>query len=498
MSNRGSSGVIGYDDFLSHSSGGGGGTFLKQWRDAGSVDVWTHPRAGTGVRWAHSFWELKKFKKRGKGNEEQEVQELSSYRWICHEREAILRRQRFRNDDINLVPRGWPEADAKAAWAKGMNLVGNGTREYPPEHCPMCLMIEWVRDGVRSGRLDWTKPLFTWKLDGNEGDEVVTIGGFCGLFGRPTNDYKGEQLDALRRAGIERDEAFMQNATARCDYILRVVDDSDPGAGCVIAPVADALGRLVQKAFKDRIEQTKGAFKPSERPLCLRWKYDEDKDFDKKYEIVILTEAKPSDEVLDALEDEPPPIDNLLEPGNAATLRAQMEQHCAIEGVPWEQFFGAAQDAEAEAPGDEPWDKEKRAADQSRTTAADTRTTATATTQVLAQVPAQAPAPAPRRQPDPPPPQAPANGQMDAYDCEVCNADCSVPAGSPPPTRCPTCGSEYDPETGAVAFDATKPVGAGNMPRPDPAAAQAPAQSAAEQPPPAGREPARRRRQKTA
>lgn len=246
---RGSSGVIGYDAFLNHSSGGGGGAFLKSWRDDGSIDVWLHPKAPPGVRWAHSFWELKTFKKKAKNNEETEVEELRSYRWICHEREAILRRQRFRDDDIGR--RADPASPSPARVCGG--IVGNGRREYPPEACPMCLLIEWVRDQIRDERIPWTSVLFTWTT--KEGDEeIVTAGGFAGLFGRATNDYSREQLEQLRRAHVERDESYLEAGGARCDYLLRVVDSGNPADGCVIAPVADTLGRLVQKAIRDRIE----------------------------------------------------------------------------------------------------------------------------------------------------------------------------------------------------------------------------------------------------
>jgi hypothetical protein len=488
---RGSSGVLeSYDAFLGHSSGGGGGAFLKSWREDGTIDVWLHPQAPPGVRWAHSFWELKKIKKKAK-NEETEIEELRSYRWICHEREAILRRQRFRDDDIGR--RADERSDSPIRRCGG--IVGNGRREYPPEVCPMCLLIEWLRDQVRDERVSWTQTLFSWKCaDGEE--EIVSLGGFCGLFGRATNDYTKEQLDQLRRAHVERDESYLEAAGARCDYLLRVVDDGNPGEGCVIAPVADALGRKVQKAIKDRIEMSKGAFKPSETPFCMRWKYDDKKSFEDKYDVVPMIEAKPSDEVLDALEADPPSITELLALGNVATLRAQMEKHCALQGVPWDKFFGAAEQAEqaegAKGPGDEPWDQERRARDQSK-----------------AEAPASVQAPAQPR-PDPvvatvaaahgtAPAQPPATSEAEPYECEVCNGPNSSA------TRCRHCGSEYDEVTGALTYDATKPVGPGNMPRVGQqaqAAPQAPAQPAAaapaEAPPPAGREPARRRRKATA
>jgi hypothetical protein len=470
---KGSSGVVGYDEFLNHSSGGGGGSFLKSWKDDGQIDVWLAPAAGAGIRWAHSFWHVVKEKE--KGGEEADV--VKSYRWICHEREIILRKQRFRGDDIGLKPQGISPAAWEDLQSKGVGVIGNGSREYPPEVCPMCTMIELLREQVRTGRLSWTSPLFEWDL--KDDSEIVTVGGFCGLFSRPKNDYAKVQLDAMRKAGVEQNEIFMENAGARCDYIMRVVSDADPQDGIVIAPVADSLGRKIQKAIKDRIEATKGAFVPSRDPFCVRWKYDDSKDFEKKYDVVPLTEAKPNEDVLEALEGDLPPIDDMLAKGNVATLRAQMEKHCVLQGVPWDHVFGAAEKNEAasqDTTKGEPWDA-ARAANQ-----------AARAPEVAAQ-PAAAPQ-APAAPPPAQPAQQAAGSDDEPYECEVCGGANSSE------TRCRHCGAEYDSFTGALTYNPRIAVSATNKPSVTaPAVAAAPP---AEPPPPAGRSPARRRRQATA
>lgn len=449
---KGSSGVIGYDDFLDHSSSGGGGSFLKSWKDDGSIDVWSHPRGLPAVRWAHSFWQIGEKKEKGGAA----VPTVKSYRWICWEKEVILRKQRFRDDDIGARPHG---------------IVGNGRREYPPEICPMCILIELLRDQVRAGKLVWTAPVFEWKF-GDDDSEVVTVGGFCGLFSRPKNDYSELQKSEMRKAGIEQDEIFMENAGARCDYLLRVVDDANPDEGCVIASVADSLGRKVQKAFKDRIESSKGAFVPSRDPMCLRWKFDSEKDFEKKYDVVALIEAKPSEEVLEALTKDPPSVDELVAAGNIATLRAQMEKHCVLKGVPWDRVFGEAEklmgDEPDAGPGDEPWVDESTKGKQEPKT--------------------EKPITKPKDEPKPSV-VAPATIATDDYDCEVCKFIMQVPKGTDAPTKCGGCGSEYDAFTGAVTFNATLPVSATNKPKEDPK----PVEPAADVPA-AGKAPARRRR----
>lgn len=467
--NASSSAVLGFDDFLKYSSGGGGG-YLKNWKEDGSIDIWPHAAAGVAVRWAHSFWQIQKVK--GKGGVEEE--EVRSYRWICHERKVILQKQRFRDDDIGGTGQ-------RSTNYMEQGIVGNGRREYPPEVCPMCLLNELLRDQVRAGRLDFLKPLFVWDLNGGE-SEVISIGGFCGLYQKPKAEYSPEQWAAMMKAGVEQSESFMENATARSDFLLRAVADDTPDEGIVIAPVADSLGRKIQKAYKDRIESSKGAFVPSRDPMCLRLKFDDSKDFEKKYDVVALIEAKPSPEIAEALASEPPSITELVTPGNVATLRAQMEKHCVLKGLPWDSVFRnaeAVQKTEAEVgPGNEPWDQQTKAPDR-------TQVQVPATAPVTPQA-AQAPV-----APKPDPVSMKPDGAVQAaeeFECDVCNGPNSNAE------KCRHCGAEYDGFTGALTFDPTKPVGPSNKPREQPAAATAPAPTTtAEQPPPAGKPPGRRR-----
>lgn len=474
--------ALSYDQWLDY--GNRSGDYLKDWKDDGEIDVWPHPKAGVAPRWAHSFWTTKK--KKVKGGDEETVRR--SYRFICHEKDVIKQKQRFRDDDIGRGPLG---------------IVGNGRREYPPQTCPMCLLIEFLRDQVRAGKISWTAPLFEWELDGSD-SEVVLVGGFCGLFSRQRNDYTKPQWDEMSRAGIHQDEIFHDNAGCRLDYIMRVVDDGHPEDGIVIASVADSLGRKIQKAYKDRIESSKGSFIPSRDLMCLRWKYDDAKDFSDKYDVVALIEAKASDEVIAALEGELPSINDLVAPGNSAKLRAQMEKHCVVKGIPWDQIFGGVAPDE-NAPDDvpeEPWDDARKAAEAS----------AAATRQAEAPKPAPAPAPAPAAAPQPAPAASSSAAQEasasadDSYVCDACNADIPAKPGEPPPDTCPKCGSEYDSFTGALTFNALLPVSPTNRPReaaqkpaqPAPAAASAPQPSAdqkvaPEDAPPAGRAPGRRR-----
>lgn len=448
-------GVINYDDFLKHQSSGGGGSYLKKWKDDGEVDVWLHPKAGVAVRWAHSFWHVTEKKEKG-----EKVTVIWSYRFICHEKAVILGKQRYRTDENGGVP-------------------GNGRREFPPQVCPECMAIEHFRDEVRAGRLSWTAPLFAWELP--DDTLTITVGGFCGLFSKDRNEYSKAQLEEMNRARIEQSEIYEENATARCDYIMRVVADADPSAGCVIAPVADSLGRKIQKAIRDRIEATNARgippekrYVPSRDTLCLRWKYDANQDFDRKYEVVTLGENVPSEDVLAALADEPPPIADLVSLGNVAQLRAQMEQHCLVKGVPWDTIFKQAERLGSDA-GDFAAEAEAAA--------------------LRARPQAAAPVAPPAV---PPPVQAAAAASVPAvsaepYECEVCGGPNSSEV------KCRHCGAEYDSFTGALTYNPKLPVSDTNLPGVKPAAAAPAAPAAPPTPAPAadvpaaGRRPSRRR-----
>lgn len=448
MTIDGSSHVMDYDKFLTHSGNASGGGFLANWKEDGAIDVWLHPKGGVAARWAHAWFTIEK-RRNKEGAEEDKI---VMNRFICHEREAILRKQRFRNDD--------------------------GTREYPPVVCPYCIALERVRDYIRAGQIAWTAKLFVWELSGLFTDKnEILAGGWTGLFQQRKTDLSDAQLAEMRRAGVEQNEAYKQNGGARLDYLMRVVSVSDPSAGCVIAPCADALGKAVQKAIRDRVVATKGKYNPNRDPLCLRWLYDENKEFSAKYDIVALTEEVPDDETQEALDNDPPSLTEQLALGNIQLLRAQMEEHCLFE-LPWDEIFGPAIRAATAGP---------KPAPAAQPTKAALPAPAAPRGPVVADVaaplpPAVAAVPPPARAaipaPAPPPAAVQAAPAEEPIGCDVCQQ----PMDPNDLDNCKHCGAVYDSYTGALKVDprqaAKAPAPAVVAPAVPPAASAGPAPKA--------------------
>src|SRR5690606_11423733 len=129
---------LGFEDFLDHSQHAGGGSFLSNWKEDGSIIVWMHPKARIHVIWSHRWFRFAK-------DEDGQGGEYKGNRFNCLEDEKTLQRQRYRLQD--------------------------GTREHPPTTCPHCLLIEHVRGMIDSGELSWTDPLF--KLADGDSEIVV-------------------------------------------------------------------------------------------------------------------------------------------------------------------------------------------------------------------------------------------------------------------------------------------------------------------------------------
>src|SRR5574343_424745 len=106
------------DGFLGHKTGAGGGNLLGKWkdRDGHIVDTWLHRKSPIVVMWRHGFFKL--VQREDKQTRRQKV-EVWGDNLVCHEAEDVLRMQNKRDDD--------------------------GRRKVPPQRCPFCKLIEWVR-----------------------------------------------------------------------------------------------------------------------------------------------------------------------------------------------------------------------------------------------------------------------------------------------------------------------------------------------------------------
>lgn len=383
------------DDFLGHSGSAGGGGFLEKWKEDGEIDVFLHPRGLPAALWAHSWYKITTYTDK---KTSREITKVFSDDFGCLETEAILRKRRFRTDDDR--------------------------REHPPAVCPLCILIEWVRDEINDGRLDWLTPIFEFEVPG-EPKTIVRAGGFCGLFKEPKQGFSEEDQEALKSIGIKQSEVFKQEAMTRMQYIFRVVSVKDPGAGCVITRESETLGKRVQKVIKDLMADIGEQGDPRIHPYGFHWTYDKNKSFDDKYDAVRRQSIKLTPQIEAIFAQDPPDISEMLRPGDPRRLRASMEEHALIE-IPWDQIFAPSMAVidELDADPSEPWTDELAAAREEKRQAAS--------------------AAAPKTEPAAPP--------AEEVLCDHCEKVMLTTQDT-----CPHCGSKYDLATGMLVSGPPEP-----------------------------------------
>lgn len=306
------------DSFINHKTSDRSGGFLSKWRkkdQTSKINVWFHKRRMPIALWQHQIPRL--FVKADK-----DTHENATFVWSqslnCRETEKTLKRQHFRNDQ--------------------------GLREVPPALCPICRMIEAIRDLVETGVLDWTKVVF--KFEGDKETKVIHAGGIYNGFKSEYDELTPEEKKKIRDAGIRMDEVWNENAYAKCNYVFCVVNHNAPGDGVQIATETSLLGDKVKEVFNDTIE-AKGAEagNPFLKPYCVQWEHrPSEQEFQKRYK------ARPMDfpltpEIEALISGEPPDISGVLKPFNLKTMRAFLERHATI-ALPWDSIFDVPGDDE--------------------------------------------------------------------------------------------------------------------------------------------------------
>ncbi len=307
------------EEFLGHKTRDSGSSqYLSKWRKRTPPEVvtWMHTRSKLHSVWQHNWPRIVDLRDGGRA--------IWGGSFKCLEDEkTVLSFQRNR--------------DRKT-----------GKRDVPPAVCPLCRLVEYVRDLVQEGEMSWTDVLFRYEIadGGNSEPRIMHAGGLYGGFGikNPTQ----EQLKELETAGIRRDEAWMENAYAQCKYVFRVVDNSEPDKGCQIAVEQDLLGQKVRETIAKEMEG-RGLEKgnPLKNPYAIKWKHcPSEKEFGKKYNALAMSnEVVPLTPEIERLivEVDPPDISRVLEPWNIKTLRSLVEHYCQFQGLDWDTVFGPAE-----------------------------------------------------------------------------------------------------------------------------------------------------------
>lgn len=395
------------DAFLDHtaSGGGGGGTaYFRKWKEAGRAIVWLNKEAGFIAKWAHGWPRCVELKDRETSEKRIEVWAGS---WNCHETEAVLKRQNFRDE--------------------------RDSRETPPERCPLCKLIEVVRALVATGELKLWDPVFKFKGSSDRYDVTLTAGGIYNAFRTDGKGALSEKVQAeCRKHGVRFNDAWKENTKARCGYTFVIVDNAHPENGVQIADEREALGQKMQRAIRDEIDRRGGGDRgrllgnPLRTPYPFLWQYDDNESFSDKYRVVALTDGEPklTDEIKELIEGPAPDLDRHMRPGNVKQLRADMERHAVIK-LPFDEIFEAFDDAEEEGADadkppfdpddDNPLTEAIRSVNAARVTVPDVREAAPATSD-------------------------------DEFECDHCGG---VLKGTD--FTCPHCGACFDPDGGFIS-----------------------------------------------
>lgn len=348
------SNMMNIDEFLGHSTRGEKKTFLRKWKEDGSVLVWLHTMSSMVSIWSHQVPNVVAF-------EDRETRKKTKQVWgqdvNCWETEDLLKRQNFRDRST-------------------------GARELPPEVCPICKLTEWLRDQVETGGLDLATPVMRFEGDDPTKTTIIHAGGAYDAF-------RGDKLDeaqknSLKKAGVFLKQAWRENMRARLKYLFVVVNDAKPKDGIQIAIESSLLGDKMKLAIRSRIKAHNAGAHPNPslgnpilHPYPFQWEYDEAAvSFGDKYNVVAM-DTVPLRPEIDKLirHTDPPNLDSTLEKANPTLLRARLEQHALID-MPWDDFFSAVPSSTRERP----------------------------TTQEVSQArPPQRPVPAQQRAPAPPP-----------------------------------------------------------------------------------------------
>lgn len=353
----------------------------SDWKKAG-LKLWLHTKAPIPSVWHHQFFKL--IETRG------DKEKLPIFfKWNCWESEKVnVDRFKRRRD---------------------------GSRMVPPKECPFCLLIEEVRLAVASRGLLWIDEVLNFEGDNRAKTKIIRAGDFWGAFG--SHDLDDDEIADLRRAGVDRKEAWKTSLTAKCEYIFLGADADNLADGCRIIVPPGVMGEAMQDAIlreQKRLGKDRG--NPRLNPYLFEWSYDERAKKD-AYRVDVLGTA-PSDEVLKVIRDtDPPDISDLIGWGDADELRALLEAHSVLDARLWIPMLDKAFPARDDSPKSSPSPAREGAKDVSASAG-----------------PSNTPAAkSESKQPSPP-------AKEELYDCEHCGAKEVMKSTD---FECPKCGAKY-------------------------------------------------------
>jgi hypothetical protein len=307
------------DDFLNHKGNEPFGLKnLKGWaKSPGYLHAWLHTRQVPVAVWLHRIPE--KVIRKDKDNRERELVNVWGRQHVCWEDETILKKQRMRVE---------------------------GRREFPPQRCGVCRLIEKVRELMLSHDLADTDVLF--KFEGSDKPEENTIihaGGLANVWKR---DMKEEDKERLKKHGIymgnsgNKMGAWSENMQPKLNYVFALVNHDSVQDGLQVATQTEVLGKKVQNLIKDEILSKDDLGNPFLHPYCIRFQHKpEEKAFDDKYHVLRMDKNKLTPEIEKIIRSDKPDIRRFTKRYNQRQMRATLEAHATELGkrLPWDEIF---------------------------------------------------------------------------------------------------------------------------------------------------------------
>jgi hypothetical protein len=351
----------------------------------GGIRLWLHTRAPIVSVWHHQFFKV--IEKR-----EDKSRLPIFFKWNCWEAESVnVDRFKRRRD---------------------------GSRTNPPCQCPKCKLIELVREAVAGRVIRWTDEVLKFEGDNRADTKLIRAGDFWGAFS--SRDLDEDDVADLRRAGVDRKEAWKTALTPKCDYVFCAADADNLGDGCRIIVPPGIMGERMQDAIvREQKRSGKDKGNPLKNPYLFEWSYDDRAKMPKDAYRVDVLGTSPTDEVLKIIRDtDPPDTSDLVAWGDADELRALLEAHALLPAAIWIPMLDKAFPVRDDAPKGGPAPVRDGAKDAPATAGAPPVGTSKA-------------------EPDKPPPP-PAKEEL--FDCEHCGAEEVMRATD---FDCPKCSAKY-------------------------------------------------------
>lgn len=434
--------MAGLGSFLRHtteSNFGGGGKWLKKWKDDKRIVLWLHTLVEPQACWSHSFQMLDVVEDKDNGGKPKRIMRYP--RFVSPDAENVHRNQRFRGPDDRL--------------------------QVLPDRDAFLLLREWLR---RAEHIAHDEVIFKW-TDPKDGRVVA---------------WNRGELSGLVKRGQQN---AYHTLDTKLEYIFVIAQNDDPGAGSLLTRESTLIGQGVADVIKQQ-QQFLGeeGGDPLLHPYAFCWEFNpkarSPKDFYKafKAEGVELT-----DEIWAQIssEDFPDPTEHTVpKDGDQEKIREAMTAAAQVE-LPLDEIFSedpavrvavatgeagrAAKSAARPAAAPRPRPDAAKpppakpgappAAQRQAAPPARPRPGAPAPSQSrpVAAAPAAPAAGQPRRKKvSAPPPPAPAEELIACDDCGFMM--------KPTDSKCPKCGAEYD------VGDAAAPAQAAAAPEAAPAA----------------------------